>query len=66
MSDSSDDDTISRQSTVAYESNDRDTNDNNDQEDDNNKTLVEACKQCGDDFFQFMEDSNFPIQEDSQ
>ena len=57
MSDSSDDDTISRQSTVAYGSIDRNNNDNNDQEDDNTKTLVEACEQCGDDFFQFMDQS---------
>ncbi len=54
MSDSSDDDTISRQGTVAYGSINRNTNDNNDQEDDNTKTLVEACEQCGDVFFQFM------------
>ena len=57
MSDSSDDDTMSRQSTVSYESNDRNTNDNNDQEDDNTETLVEACKQCGHVFFQFMDQS---------
>ena len=51
---SSDDDTISRHSTLAYYSIDRNTNDNNDQEDDNTKTLVEACEHCGDVFFQFM------------